>query len=906
MKVLLYGKKGLIKCISKIESVKTFIRYGSNFHAYQIVDETCSNNMVSPNAHTQDLIQLKKTDGAVGALQCSIKQSPTAFIPILKAYAKLANWEQVNNVYTDLIQNGVECDAFVCSALISIYAKLGSLEDAYQVFNMACSQDVVLWNAMIAGYTDHGHGGTSLCLLTQMQQIGVMPSKATIVAVLKSCTNLGALEEAKRIHVLILWNGLGANTHVASSLIDMYGKCSSVVSAELIFEHTCERDTVVWNVMITVQIDQSLFKAAHTLFEQMKQEGMLPNSQTVLGMLKGCAKGVALKEGIYMHAQLIRSVFELDLHVINALIDMYVKCSRLKDAREIFDNLHEKSVVSWNAMLIGYVQQGLGMEALSLYRRMRQACVNHDSITLTTIIKACTSLADLEIGKHVHILIVKDTVFESHVSVCNALIEMYATCKSIEDALAISHSTCQNSIVIWNALITAYSEQGLHDQALSLFKRLQQGGIGLDTFTYVNVLKSCTMTARLEKGRAIYAQIVKGGLDRDHLIITSLVDMFAKCGSLEDGNYLFESASQKDVALWTSMISGYSEHSMWEEAASLFKKMEQKGVHPDRITFVITLKICAGLLNLEWGKHIHAEVLRRGLHSDVSVANTIMDMYIKCKNIDKACEVFKDMTARNIVSWNVMIAGFVQEGNFSEALQLFKAVRQVDGEPDGITFINAIRACSMQGALEQGKQLHTQIKSSGYEMDVVICNTLMDMYIKCGSLGDVCTMFNNICEKNIVSWNVMIAGYAQHGLGKQVRTTLEQMQATNIVPDGATFSSVLSSCNHEGLKSEGYHWFSWFILYHGVLPVMEVYASLVDLLCRAGCLWEAQVLIKEMPMHPNAILWMTVLGACRFHGNVAFGTFALAAVREIVAYSDAACFLPSNIYTAFEGGSYAV
>ncbi|KAJ7515092.1 hypothetical protein O6H91_23G070800 [Diphasiastrum complanatum] len=374
--------------------------------------------------------------------------------------------------------------------------------------------------------------------------------------------------------------------------------------------------------------------------------------------------------------------------------------------------------------------------------------------------------------------------------------------------------------------------------------------------------------------------------------------MFSKCGSVLHAHKVFKNMPQHNVYSWTAIISAYADSGEVEEAINLFQQMQETGLAPDKVLFVVVIKACASLAGLEHGRQIHSDIIKRGFQSDVVVGSTLVKMYAKCGCTEDAREVFDNMSERDVVSWTAMIAGYAQNGLGEEALALYEQMKQEGVQPDDVTFVLLLKACASLAALEQGKQLHSEIIKRGFQLDVVVGNTLVNMYAKCGCTEDAREVFDNMSERDVVSWTGMIAGYAQNGLGKEALALFEQMQREGTKPNEVTYISVLSACAHSGLVDQGRYFFDSMCKNQGVTPTKEHYACIVDLLGRAGCLADAELFINKMPIQPNSVVWMTLLGAARNHGHAEIGRRAFDRVVKLDPKNAAPYVLLSNIYVA--------
>eukprot|EP01018_Ginkgo_biloba_P020810 Gb_00202 [translate_table: standard] len=376
---------------------------------------------------------------------------------------------------------------------------------------------------------------------------------------------------------------------------------------------------------------------------------------------------------------------------------------------------------------------------------MQHSGIRVEHFTLDSVIKACAGLAK---GKWIHGYIIK-TEFELDVIVWIDLIDMYAKCGSIHDAIQMFDRMNEKNVASFNAMIVGYALHGLLEDAQRLFILMNHEAMKLNSFTLSNEQRIAF--SRLKMGRKIHTHIIKDGVDMTLSIVNALLNMYAKSGSMEDANKLFE----KDLVSWTTIIVAYAQHGQCEKALKLFHQMEQAGMRADQCS----KSLCGstGLTTMEQGKQLHAHIKKIGFELDSLVESALVDMYAKCGNIEDACSIFHKMPKRNVVSWNAMIAGhaYIKKTGTREAIPC--PIKKTGFELDSP---HVLRACAGLTTMEQGKRLHAHIKKTGFELDSLMGSALVDMYAKCGNTEDVCSMFHKMPERNVVSWNAMIAGHA--------------------------------------------------------------------------------------------------------------------------------------------------
>eukprot|EP01018_Ginkgo_biloba_P002730 Gb_33133 [translate_table: standard] len=323
----------------------------------------------------------------------------------------------------------------------------------------------------------------------------------------------------------------------------------------------------------------------------------------------------------------------------------------------------------------------------------------------------------------------------------------------------------------------------------------------------------------------------------------------------------------------------------------------------DTSTYVSLLQVCIKKKALLEGKLIHTHMNEKGLMPEGKLVhrflwNTLVNMYAKCGSIVDARSVFDQMTERNVFSWTVMIAAYSRHGPAEEALILFYQMQRTGVQPDQFTFASVLPACANLGALEQGTEIHDEIIKNGFQFDVFVENALIDMYAKCGTIDKARDVFDKMPVRDCVSWNTMIGGYAMHGCGKEALRLFERMEHSGTKPDHVTLVCVLYACCHSGLVAEGWQYFSCMSDNYHITPAVEHYGCMVDLLCRAGRLDEAEDFINRMPIKPDATVWRCLLGSCRTHNNIELGQCVAERLFELEPENDANYVLLSNIYSA--------
>lgn len=630
-------------------------------------------------------------------------------------------------------------------------------------------------------------------------------------------------------------------------------------------------------------------------FDVLQQRSIHSESKAYAILLQECARCKDLSQGKGVHAHIIRTGFQSDTFIGNNLISMYVKCGSLEDARQVFDEMLERNVVTWNAMIAGYFGNGNDGEAVKLFCDMQQAGVISNQSTFVSVLKACKTAEDTG---QVHALIIK-TAFVLDVNVASCLVDVYVKCGGLIEARRVFDQMPERDVVSWTSMMAGYAQSELGEEALELLCQMQRSCIRPNHFTLASALTACAGQAALEKGKVVHAHVIKSGFDFDAFVGSALISMYMKCRSMEDAYKLLDKSSEQNVVSWSAMVAGYMQNGCPEEALMVFRRMQGMGLESNQFVFSSVLSACADTTAVNEGKQVHAHAIKTGFESALCLRNALVTMYAKGKNIDDALKVFNNMNNRDIISWTAMVSAYAQNEHGESALKLFYKMQRENITLDESTFASAVGACASLGAaIGRGKQLHASIIKSGFESALCVRGALVSMYAKCGSIEDAKVVFDRKPTLDVVLWNTMIAGYAQHGYGKKALQLFEQMQCAGLKPNCITFVSVLSACSHAGLMVEGYHHFNSMISCYQITPMMEHYNCMVDIIGRAGRLNEAMEFINTMPVEADAMIWRTLLGACGVRGNLELGKYAAQRILELEPEDSAAYVLLSNIYSA--------
>ncbi|CAK9152360.1 unnamed protein product [Ilex paraguariensis] len=594
-----------------------------------------------------------------------------------------------------------------------------------------------------------------------------------------------------------------------------------------------------------------------------------------------------LEVGKYQLFEEIQNVSQPNMFEVNSQLKELLKMGHLSDARHMFDKLPHRDEISWTTMISGYVSASDSSEALSLFFNV---CVDPtlrvDPFILSLAFKACALNMNVNCGELLHGYSEKTGLVNS-VFVGSALLDMYTKTGKVWVGCRVFDEMPMRNVVSWTAIITGLVRGGYNKEGLLYFSKMGRTGVAYDSYTFAIALKACADMGVLSYGREIHAQTVKKSFDECSYVANSLATMYNKCGKLDYGLCLFGKMRTPDVVSWTTIITTYVQMGQDENAIQAFFQMRESDVSPNEYTFATVISGCASIALIALGGQLHAHVLHVGLLDSLSVANSLMTLYSKCGQLNSASMVFHAMTRRDIVSWSTIIAGYAQGGCGEEALDFLYWLRRDGPKPTEFALASVLSVCGTMAMLDQGKKLHAHVLTIGLEHTAMklhahvltiglehtamVQSSLINMYSKCGSIGEGAMIFDVAKNDDIVSWTAMINGYAEHGYSHEAIDLFEKIPEVGLRPDSVTFIGVLSACSHAGHVDLGFHYFNLMSKEYRINPSKQHYGCMIDLLCRAGRLTDAEHMIKSMPFERDDVVWSTLLRACRVHGAVDCG-----------------------------------
>ncbi|KAM0938462.1 putative tetratricopeptide-like helical domain superfamily, DYW domain-containing protein [Dioscorea sansibarensis] len=725
---------------------------------------------------------------------------PSSSSPMYEELMNLTSLASVKQAHARILKSveASQRDWLLMNKMLQLYSEFGNFHSAAMVFFIGLQHEALSWPDLIEKFRNEENPSKLLEVLGELHAMGVVFTAGVLITALKISSKLEDLFLSLQMFTFVIKLGFDSDPYVMCALMDFHADFFGIETANEFFVETSMKSNVLWNKAVTLNVEYGEWLNALKFFQKMQTLSVKADEVTIAKLLHACGRLQTLKEGKALHGYAIRSGYSSALLVSNVLIAMYSHNASAELARRVFQSMESRNLVSWNSIISGFALNGLLDDALKLFNEMVS-------------------------------------------------------------------SGLQPDLVSWNCLLSGHSLHGSTDEAMNILRRMVTMDLKPNSSSISSVLRVVSDSGLLDFGKQIHGYVMRHGLTSNVYVGTSLIDMYVKCCRLSDARRVFDLMKHRNVFTWNSLISGFAHGGFLDESLELLKQMEREGVQPDLTTW-------NGLID----------------------GYTIKGM---SKQASRLIHQLKAIGIRpNVVSWTSIISGCCQNAHYEDSLYYFKEMQNDGIEPNSVTLATVLRACAALAFLKKGAELHCFALRKGIDCDTFVATGLIDMYCKSGSLGVARRIFDNMSNKTLASWNAMSMGFAAHGLWKEATSLFDEMCEAGLKPDGISFTAVLSACRHSGLTSEGWKYFDNMRNTYNVIPTVEHYACMVDLLARGGYLDEAWDFIRDMPLEPDASVWGALLGACRNHRNVEIAEIAAKHLFKLEPYNPANYLLMMSIY----------
>ncbi|KAL5975659.1 Pentatricopeptide repeat-containing protein, chloroplastic [Asimina triloba] len=529
------------------------------------------------------------------------------------------------------------------NALLSMFVRLGNLLDAWVVFGKMAERDVFSWNVMVGGYAKAGFLDEALNLYHRMLwEEGVRPDLYTFPCVLRACGGIPDLDRGREIHAHVIRFGYESEVDVANAVLTMYAKCGDICAARRLFDGMPLRDLISWNAMISGCFENDKILQGLRLFLKMLNLSLEPDLMTMTIVVSACELLRDVRLGKEIHGYTVKTDFDADVSVCNALIHMYGCTGESELAEKVFGGMLHKDVVSWTSMISVYDKNGFPSKALKTFEQMMSAGIVPDDISVARVLSACSCLGLLDRGTQLHKLASRRGLLSCTV-VANMLIDMYSKCSCIDKAWEVFNQMPEKNVISWTSMILGFRTNNRSFEALNLFRKIQFD-CKPNAVTLVAALSTCASIGALTSGKEIHAYVLRSGLEDVGFIPNALLDMYVKSGRMELADIQFNIHKSKDVTSWNIMLTGCVKPGFGALAVELFERMMEAGVSPDEVTFIALLNACSRSGMVSQGREYFNRMRQNYLVTpNVKHYTCVVDLLGRAGHLEEAHEFIREM-----------------------------------------------------------------------------------------------------------------------------------------------------------------------------------------------------------------------------------------------------------------------
>ena len=727
-------------------------------------------------------------------------------------------------------------------SLLRAHARAGRMRPAREVFDSmpAPGRSLVAWTALMSGYATHGPAAEALELLLCMLGLLLRPDAFVFSVALRACAAVGSLRLGRQLHGAVAKLGfVGADLFVANGLVTMYSSCQSLRCAEKVFGGIAAPDLVSLTSMLSAYTENGCDAEALMLFMEMVCDGVACDAFTLSVALRAASSLGHVGLGHQLHCCMIKMGLVGNEFLDNCLIGFYGRSGELQLMREVFAEMDVKDLVSWNTIIQSYAENLCDKEALAHFRAMLFECAECDEFTLGSILHVVTRRGAFDHGMEIHGYLIRAGL-DSDKHVMSALMDMY---------------------VNW---ATLHKRHRMFPLRMLKYYLSVQGE--LDEFVVASSLKSCASDLDLAAGRMLHACILKSNMNPDSFVTSSLVDMYAKCGALEESNLLFSRAKNPDTAAWSAVISGNCLNGQYGRAMHLFRRMQGEHVQPNEFTYTAVLTACMALGDAVSGMEIHSNSIRNGYGTNTSVLKSFVNFYFRQGRYHQALKLCLSLSNHE-VSWGTLVEAFSQVDDSVGIVNLFHVIQRCGVELDHHTARLILSSCGKLALLEEGLQAHAYMTKRGLASTSCTNSYLIDMYSSCGSLRHAFDAFNYMPDKDASSWTSIITANVENGCPETAVCLFSQMLSKeNFHPTSKAFLSALKACAKTGLVGEAFRFFVSMTEVYRIQPSEGHFSYMIEVLGRAGMFKEAEHFIDSVVPSESGASARSLLCAAKQNG----------------------------------------
>ena len=592
---------------------------------------------------------------------------------------KCQNLKLFNQILSQMILTGFIRDTFAASRILkySTDSPFIHIHQSFQIFNHIENPNGFIWNIMMRAYVQRNYPEKAIFLYKLMVHNNVGGSdNYTHPILIQACAIRLSDFEGKQMHNHVLKLGFDSDVYVQNTLINMYAVCGSMGDARQLFDGSPVLDSVSWNSILAGYVQIGDVENAKCIYE------LMPERNTIAS---------------------------------NSMIVLLGRTGHVVEACQLFNEVPEKDMVSWSALISCYEQNEMYEKALVMFMQMKTNGIMVDEVVVVSVLSACAHLLAVNTGKMIHGLVVKIGI-ESYVNLQNAFIHLYSTCGDIMAAEKLFNAGCQldqiswnsmisgylkcgsveiakklfnsmpsKDIVSWSAMISGYAQHDHFSETLALFQEMQLEGIRPDETTLVSVISACTHLTALDLGKWIHAYIKKNGLKDNIILGTTLIDMYMKCGCVENALEVFHGMEERGVSTWNALILGLAINGLVDKSLDMFFDMKKCGVVPNEITFMGVLGACRHMGLVDEGRHhFNSMIQEHQIEPNVKHYGCMVDLLGRAGMLKEAEEILESMPmAPDVATWGALLGACKKHGENEMGERVGRKLIELQPDHDG-------------------------------------------------------------------------------------------------------------------------------------------------------------------------------------------------------------------------------
>ncbi|KAK4402580.1 Pentatricopeptide repeat-containing protein, chloroplastic [Sesamum angolense] len=496
------------------------------------------------------------------------------------------------------------------------------------------------------------------------------------------------------------------------------------------------------NVHLVSLSRQDKLKEAHEFLLEMDRCNVPVAPQSYKHLLEACSNLRSLDFGKLIHQRLGK---DPPAFLVNSVLQMYCDCGSFDDARKVFDEMGQRTLVSWVIIISAYADGGLLEDALELFLRIQDSDLQANPSIYISLLKSFMDSSCLGIGKQIHCQVIK-AGYTNNVAMDTSICNMYVKCGNLESASLGFDLMQEKNAVSWTTMMVGCTQADRHEDTLEYFKRMVNEDVGLDEFVFSITLKACAALHDQKNGRASSCQA-------------------------------FERISEPNDVSWSAILTGYSQIGEFGKCIKVFKSLRSQGVVLNEFIYTSIFQVCSAFADFNFGSQAHGDAIKRGLVSYLYGESAMITMYAKCGRLDYAYQVFKSMDGPDTVAWTAMIAGCAYHGKALEALSLFREMQASGVSMNAVTFVAVFAACSHAGLVEEANRyLESMSREHGVEPTLDHYNCMIDIYSRAGLLNEALDLTNSMpFEPDAMSWKSLLGGCSIHRKYELGKTAAEKL-----------------------------------------------------------------------------------------------------------------------------------